>query len=162
METKILIRKIVADDNAALAIIIRSALKEFNANKPGTVYFDNTTDSLSEIFKVKKSAYFVLEINGEIGGGGGYFPTKGLPENTCELVKMYLSKKFRKKGFGQMLLEKCMAEAMKTGFEKMYIETMPELTNAILMYEKNGFQFIYAPLGNSGHTGCDVWMIKSL
>ncbi len=144
METKILIRKIVADDNAALAIIIRSALKEFNANKPGTVYFDNTTDSLSEIFKVKKSAYFVL------------------PENTCELVKMYLSKKFRKKGFGQMLLEKCMAEAMKTGFEKMYIETMPELTNAISMYEKNGFQFIYAPLGNSGHTGCDVWMIKSL
>lgn len=162
METKILIRKIVADDNAALAIIIRSSLKEFNANKPGTVYFDNTTDSLSEVFKVENSAYFVLEINSEIAGGGGYFPTKGLPGDTCELVKMYLSKKFRKKGFGQMLLEKCMAEAMKTGFEKMYIETMPELTNAISMYEKNGFQFIHAPLGNSGHTGCDIWMIKSL
>jgi putative acetyltransferase len=39
---------------------------------------------------------------------------------------------------------------------------MPELTNAIGMYEKNGFEKIPGPLGNSGHTGCDVWMMKEL
>ncbi len=41
-----------------------------------------------------------------------------------------------------MLLEKCMRQAKKYGFKKMYIESMPELANALGMYEKNGFEYI--------------------
>jgi putative acetyltransferase len=44
----------------------------------------------------------------------------------------------------------------------MDLESMPELTNAIAMYIKNGFTNIVGPLGNSGHTGCEVWMIRYL
>lgn len=157
-----LIRKIVIDDNAALAEIIRNSLKEFNAAKPGTVYFDEATDHLSDVFKTKRSAYFVIELNGELAGGGGFYPTEGLPENICELVKMYLSKQYRGKGLGNILLQKCMEEAKKMGYQKMYLESMPELVNAIAMYDKNGFNYIPLPLGNSGHTGCDVWMMRDL
>jgi putative acetyltransferase len=157
-----LIRRIVAKDNAAMAEIIRNSLLEFNAAKPGTVYFDKTTDHLAEVFTQPRSAYFVIEINGEIAGGSGYFPTKGLDENTCELVKMYVSKKFRGNGYGQTLLQKCMAEAAKEDYKKMYLESMPELKNAISMYKKNGFRFISGSMGNSGHSGCDIWMIKTL
>ncbi len=157
-----LIRKIIKDDNEMMASIIRNSLLEFNAAKPGTVYYDKTTDHLSDTFKETRSAYFVIEISHEIAGGCGIFPTKGLPENTCELVKLYVSKKYRHNGYGQTLLEKCMQEAKKQGYEKMYLESMPELSNAIGMYQKNGFKKITGPLGNSGHTGCDVWMIKEL
>ena len=157
-----LIRKIITDDNAAMADIIRNSLLEFNAAKPGTVYFDKTTDHLSDLFEEMRSAYFVMEINNEIAGGAGYFPTKGLRSNTCELVKMYLSKKFRRNGYGQILLSGCIEEAKKEGFEKMYLESMPELVNAIAMYKKNGFIHISKPLGSSGHTGCDMWMIRDL
>ena len=45
------IRKIEPTDNEALAKIIRDALTEFKANKPGTVYFDDSTDHLYELFK---------------------------------------------------------------------------------------------------------------
>ncbi|HSV10214.1 MAG TPA: GNAT family N-acetyltransferase [Hanamia sp.] len=157
-----LIRKIVTDDNAAMADIIRNSLLQFNAAKPGTVYYDTTTDNLSDLFTQKRSAYFVIEINNEIAGGCGIFPTKGLRENTCELVKLYVSKKYRHNGYGQMLLEKCIEEAKKYGYEKMYLESMPELKNAIGLYQKNGFENIAGPLGNSGHSGCDVWMVKEL
>ena len=157
-----MIRKIITDDNAALADIIRNSLLEFNAAKPGTVFFDETTDHLSNLFANSRSAYFVIELNNEIAGGAGYFPTAGLPENTCELVKMYLAKKFRGHGYGQMLLQKCMEEAKKHGYKKMYLESMPELINAIAMYDKNDFNHIPGPLGNSGHTGCDVWMMRDL
>ncbi len=75
---------------------------------------------------------------------------------------MYLLSKARGKGIGKLLLQKCMEEARNKGFEKMYLESMPELVNAIAMYEKNGFTFITKPLGNSGHTGCDVFIIKEL
>ena len=162
MAPNLLLRQIVTDDNSALAVIIRNSLKEFNANKPGTVYYDDSTDHLSEVFLNKNSAYFVLEINGDIAGGGGFYPTQGLDANTCELVKMYLSKEYRGKGYGKFILEKCMEVAKAKGFTKMYIETMPELKGAIAMYQKNNFIFLPDPLGSSGHTGCDVWMIKDL
>jgi putative acetyltransferase len=157
-----LIRKITADDNIAIAAIIRNSLLEFHAARPGTVYYDESTDHLSDVFRAKRSAYFILEIDGEVGGGAGIYPTKNLPADTCELVKIYIAPPYRGKGYGQMLLEKCISEAKKQGFKKMYLESMPELKTAISMYHKNGFSNIPKPLGNSGHTGCEVWMIKDL
>lgn len=156
------IRKIKQDDNKALAKIIRDTLAEFKANKPGTVYFDETTDHLFEVFKMNGSTYFVAESAGEIIGGGGIYPTPNLPAGTCELVKLYLSTAARGKGIGKILMEKCIAAARKLGYKKIYLETMPELTIAIPMYEKLGFTYLPAAQGNSGHTGCDVWMIKEL
>lgn len=104
----------------------------------------------------------MLEEDGKLAGGCGFYPTEGLPGDTCELVKMYLGTSFRKKGYGQLLLNKSLATAKLLGFSKIYIETLPELKNAIELYKKNGFQFIEKPLGNSGHTGCDVWMLRDL
>ncbi|MEO5908107.1 MAG: GNAT family N-acetyltransferase [Ginsengibacter sp.] len=157
-----LIRKIIANDNAAMANIIRNSLLEFGAAKPGTVYFDRSTDQLSEVFEQNRSAYFVIEVNNEIVAGAGIFPTNGLPTNTCELVKIYVAQKHRRNGYGQTLLQKCIDEAKQKGYETMYLESMPELKTAISMYEKNGFKKISGSLGNSGHTGCDVFMIKEL
>ena len=157
-----IIRTIEPGDNKALATIIRNSLEEFKANKPGTVYFDDTTDHLSDVFTHKGSIYFVAELDGEIIGGGGVFPTANLPEGTCELVKLYLSSKARGKGIGKLLMEKCIAAARELGYKKIYLETMPELTIAIPMYKKSGFTHLQAAQGSSGHTGCDVWMIKDL
>lgn len=162
MKDELIIRKIIADDDAKLAFIIRNSLEEFGAVKPGTVYFDESTDHLHEVFKTERSAYFVVEINGEVSGGAGIFPTEALPKKTCELVKMYVSSRARGKGLGKLLLQKCVEEAKKIGFEKMYIETMPELSIAIEMYKKNGFTFIPGFLGNSGHSGCDIFMLRDL
>ncbi len=155
-------RNIVSKDNAAMAKIIRDSLEEFGAARPGTVYFDETTDRLNDVFLAPRSAYFVMDVEDELAGGAGIFPTEGLPADTCELVKIYLAKKFRGMGYGKMLLEKCMQQANKEGFSKMYIESMPELANALGMYEKYGFQYISHAMGNSGHSGCEIFMIKEL
>ena len=157
-----LIRNIQPGDDKALAKIIRDTLKEFRANKPGTVYFDETTDHLSKVFKMAGSIYFVAELDGEIKGGGGIYPTPNLSRGTCELVKLYLSSNARGNGLGKILLEKCISAAKELGYKKIYLETMPELTIAIPMYEKMGFTYLPAAQGSSGHTGCDVWMIKEL
>ena len=42
----------------------------------------------------------VIEENGEVMGGCGYYPTEGLPDGYAELVKLYLSPKVRGKGYG--------------------------------------------------------------
>lgn len=158
----IVIRTIKPDDNLALAGIIRDTLLEFKANKPGTVYFDETTDHLYQVFNRTDSIYFVAESAGAIMGGGGIYPTAGLPDGTCELVKLYLASATRGRGIGKLLLQKCMDAAKEMGYTKIYLETMPELTIAIPMYEKYGFTHLPAAQGCSGHTGCDIWMIKDL
>ncbi len=158
----ITVRLIEPTDNAALAIIIRNALIEFNANKPGTVYFDESTDHLYELFKTGNGIYQVAVMNNEIVGGGGIFPTDGLNADTCELVKMYLAPVARGKGVGKILMQECLNTAQKAGYKKVYLETMPELVIAVPMYEKFGFNYLKGPLGNSGHNGCDIWMLKEL
>ncbi|HEU4574389.1 MAG TPA: GNAT family N-acetyltransferase [Chitinophagaceae bacterium] len=158
----IVIRTIQPSDNAALAKIIRDALTEFGANRPGTVYYDPTTDALFELFQRPGAYYLVAEVNGEIAGGGGIYPSEGLPEDTCELVKMYLIPSARGIGLGKMLIEKNLDLARQTGYKKIYLESMPELQKALQAYEKAGFRYLDGPMGNTGHFGCGRWMLKEL
>ena len=156
------IRSIQPSDNPELAVIVRNTLTEFSANVPGTVYFDPTTDALFELFQTDKSSYFVAEADGKILGGGGIYPTEGLPETTCELVKMYLLPEARGIGLGRKLIERCLETAHTKGFQQVYLETLPELNLAVKVYEKFGFQYLSAPLGNNKHFGCGLWMLKKL
>ncbi len=159
---QITIRDIRPTDNPVLSRIVKNTLAEFGANHPGTVYYDPTTDALFELFQKERSAYFVAEMNGAIVGGGGIYPTDGLPEDTCELVKMYLLPQARGTGLGRTLIEKCIDAAREKGFKNIYLETMPELKQALNIYAKFGFEYLEGPMGNSGHTGCSLWMLMSL
>lgn len=156
------IRVIDAKDNAIIASIIRETLTEFGAARPGTVYYDEATDRLSEVFDVPRGSYFIAEVDGEIVGGAGIYPTEGLDAQTCELVKMYLLPIARGKGVGRALMNKCIDFAKSQGYEQIYLETMPELSNAIHLYEKMGFKNLDGPLGQSGHFGCGIWMLKDI
>ena len=160
--SEIIIRPIQPIDNPHLALIVRNTLAEFGAANPGTVYFDSTTDALFELFQVKNAAYFVAESAGKVLGGGGIFPTEGLPENTCELVKMYLLPEARGIGLGRTLIEKCLESATGNGFKQVYLETLDELHLALNIYAKFGFKYLKAPMGNSKHFGCGLWMLKRL
>jgi putative acetyltransferase len=160
MEWKI--RPIQPGDNPELALIIRTALTEFGANKPGTVYYDESTDHLFELFQTTGSCYFVAEEGKQLLGGAGLFPTPGLPEGWCELVKMYLRKEARGLGLGRKLIAHCLEEAKRLGYHTVYLETMPELRKAVAVYEQFGFEYLDGPVGDSGHFGCDVWMKKKI
>jgi len=163
MNPTIQIRPIEQKDNLDIAKVIRGALEEFGANKPGTVYFDPTTDALFELFNnTPGSYYYIATIDNNVVGGAGIFPTDNLPEGTCELVKLYLHKDARGKGLGKQLLNTAMQWAKENGYTQVYLESMPELSKAVTIYENVGFKRIHQPLGNSGHCGCDIWMVKNL
>jgi putative acetyltransferase len=155
-------RTIEERDNKELAELIRTVFREFHIDRPGTVYFDPTTDNLFQLFRTTGSEYWIAEENGIMIGGCGVFPTPGLPEGCAELVKLYLSAAVRGRGIGRQLMEKTFESAKKYGYKTLYLESLPELSKAISLYEKAGFKFISGPLGNSGHFGCNIWMLKDL
>lgn len=156
------IREIERQDNLAIANIIRQTLEEFGANHRGTVYYDEAIWRMSELFDIDRSCYFVVEDAGKIVGGAGIYPTQGLPSDTVELVKLYLLPETRGKGIGRKLIDKCLEFAKVNGYSTVYLESMPELSNAVELYEKIGFSFIDAPMGNSGHSYCTIWMTKNV
>jgi putative acetyltransferase len=162
LSPEITYRPIAIHDNLAVAQLIRTVLKEHGVDKPGTVYTDPTTDDLFSLFQHEKSAYFIAELHQQVIGVCGVYPTKGLPDNCLELVKLYVSSKARNKGVATELMNLSFQKAKELGYASIYLETMPELTNAIHLYERVGFQLLDNSLGNSGHYACTIWMLKNL
>lgn len=159
----ITIRPIQQSDNAILAKIIRSCFHDFEVKcTAGTVYQDPTTDDLFSLFQTPKSKLWVAELDGKIVGCCGIFPTENLPENCTELVKFYISESGRGKGVGRVLLEKTVESAKELGYRQIYLESIPEFSTAVSIYEKQGFKYLEKPLGNSGHSGCNLWMLKDM
>jgi len=157
-----IIRTVRANDNKQLAVIIRSCFYDFAAPTTGTVFEDSTTDELFDLFQREKSVLYVAEIQGIPVGCCGLFPTVGLSENCVELVKFYLMKEYRDQGIGKELFSTCMEHAKQFGYKQIYIESLPEFASAVRIYDCHGFTQLQEPLGNSGHTGCTLWMIKEL
>lgn len=158
-----MIRSIKPSDNKILAKIIRSCFHDFEVKcTAGTVYQDPTTDDLYTLFQTPKSQLWVAELDGKIVGCCGIFPTENLPENCTELVKFYISENGRGKGIGRLLLEKSIETAKELGYSQIYLESIPEFSTAVSIYEKKGFKFLEKPLGNSGHNGCNLWMLKEM
>ncbi len=157
-----ILRRIAPADNPVLADIIRGVFREFGVDRPGTVYTDPTTDALYTLFDIPGAVLWVAEYDGQIRGCCGIYPTDQLPEGCAELVKFYLHRESRGLGIGRQLMEQSIASAREMGYTQLYIESLPEYNHAVRMYERAGFRMLDAPLGNSGHFGCDIWMSMEL
>lgn len=155
------IRKIEKQDNPEIARILREILVEHDVPKVGTAYADPQLDCMFETYAVPNSVYYVVENNGELIGGAGIAPLPGEP-GTCELQKMYFLPEARGLGLGAQMMEKCLGAAKRFGYQKCYLETMPNMEAAQKLYQKSGFEYLCSALGNTGHTSCPVWMIKNL
>lgn len=154
------LRRLEPADNAAIAAVIRKVSEEYGltADK-GYGVSDPTLDVLSENYKADNAAYWVIEQNGKILGGGGIAPLPG-EESVCELQKMYFRPALRGRGFARRLAAQAMKFARQKGYSACYLETTACLKEAIHLYESMGFERLEAPLGNTGHTDCEVVMLK--
>jgi len=155
------IREIQPNDNLQIAKVIRKVLVELEVPKVGTAYADPQLDAMFETYNVPNAAYFVVEKDGKILGGAGIGALGNEPE-TCELQKMYFLPETRGLGLGEKMILKCLQFAKQSGYKKCYLETMPNMKAAQKLYQKSGFEYLCEPLGNTGHTSCPVWMIKSM
>jgi len=157
-----IIREIQKEDNPQIAQVIRQVFIDDNYPKVGTAFEDTQLDFMFEAYDKERAVYFVIENNGKIVGGAGVSQLENSNENTCELQKMYFLHEARGKGFGLQMIEKCLEKATDFGYEKCYLETLPEMLVAQKLYQKLGFEYLCEPMGTTGHSSCPVWMIKGL
>lgn len=160
---EIALRRITLDDNAAVARVIREVSAEYGltADKGYTVA-DPNLDELYQVYSQAGHAYWVVEMDGEVVGGGGVAPLTCSEPEICELQKMYFLPMVRGKGLAKRLALQAMDFAREEGFKRCYLETTAFLTEAIALYERLGFEHISEPLGCTGHVDCEVRMLKTL
>ncbi len=159
---EVTIRPIAANDNVAMANIIRTVLAEFGANRAGFAWQDAELSDLTHAYRARRSGYVVAEQRGKILGGAGYGPLEGGEPEVCELRKMYLLPEARGMGLGKRLIDTMMIAARKSGYRSMYLETLCAMTAANRLYEMSGFKKLPRPVGSTGHFGCDTWMVREL
>ncbi len=156
------IRHICKKDNLSLSKVIRKVLIEIGVPKKGTAFSDLEVDFMFEAYNKKRSIYYVVENDGKIYGGAGISHLNEADYNICELQKMYFLPSIRGKGLGNQMIEKCLDFALDNKFKYCYIETLPYMKAAQNLYLKKGFSYIEGPIGNTGHTSCNVWLLKKL
>lgn len=156
------IREIEAKDNPKIAATIREILVEFGVPKVGTAYADKILDTLYEAYQKERAVYFVLYKGEEIVGGAGIAQLDNYEGNVCELQKMYFKTEARGKGLGKKMMDLCLSKAKEFGFEQCYLETLPYMEDARKLYRKVGFKDLNAPMGDTGHYSCNLWMLKDL
>jgi len=156
------IRSIEYQDDPAIATIIRTVMPEFGAVGDGFAINDPEVDWMSRAYSTPQSAYFVVEQQGVIKGGGGVAPLAGGDGKTCELRKMYFLPELRGQGAGNALMSMCLDAARSLGFHQCYLETLCGMTAAQKLYERNGFKRIAQSMGDTGHGGCDTFYLLKL
>lgn len=157
-----MVRKIVPADSPAMARIIRTVMPEFGAGGAGFAIHDREVDDMYRAYQSPGATYFVCEVDGEIVGGGGVAQLQGGDSDTCELKKMYFLPQARGKGSGQAVLTRCLEAAKDLGYAFCYLETFNTMHQAMKLYERNGFEKIAGPLGNTGHFACDIFYRRKL
>ncbi len=156
-------RKIEAADDTEIAKIIRSNLEKFHLNLPGTAYFDPELDHLSDYYSSKpdKRIYFVaLDEKGQVIGGVGIAEFNGI-DNCAELQKLYLGNLAKGKGYGKDLMMIAEDWARSAGYKNLYLETHTNLSVALKLYEKMGFQQVEKPCSTQ-HSTMNRFYLKKL
>ena len=162
MTARYAIRPIEPRDDAAIAAIIRSVMPAFGASGDGFAINDPEVDWMSRAYDGPRSRYFVVEVDGRVVGGGGMAPLEGGDADTCELRKMYFLPEARGLGAGAAVMERSLDAARAAGFRRCYLETLTGMDAAMRLYERSGFRRIDAPMGATGHGGCNTFYLREL
>ena len=148
-------------DDKTIAEIIRSNLKNNKLDIPGTVYFDDGLDHLSDYYVSEDNKYYILEDeDARIVGGIGF--AKFMPmEKTAELQKLYLIDSAKGEGLGYKMIEFIEARMLESGYRRSYLETHDNLQTAIHIYRKCGYREIERPK-EVIHSAMNRFFIKEL
>ena len=117
------LRPIEPRDDRAIDTILRTVMVEFGVNGAGTSISDAEVSAMSAAYSAPRAAYFVVESEGQVVGGGGIGPLQGGEFGFCELRKMYFLPEARGHGTGARLLNQCLRAARGFGYRVCYLET---------------------------------------
>jgi len=97
---------------------------------------DEELEQLAVRFDGRRSLLLVASDEGTMIGAVGL---RRLSDRDVELSHMYVRPGWRRRGVGQALLDSALGAAADLGYERVLLETVTELVEAITLYRAAGF-----------------------
>ena len=113
---------------ASLAVLEKIGFGELAWNEQG----------LSDELTNETAHFLVLEADGEVVGYIGTF----VVIDSCYVSNIAIMPQYRRRGFGQLLLQRACENARDLGALSISLEVRPSNSPAIALYEKLGFEEI--------------------
>jgi ribosomal protein S18 acetylase RimI-like enzyme len=106
--------------------------------------FSQELETLSRMYGPPRGVLLLAEIEGIAAGCAAVRP---LDDGVCELKRVYVRPDFRGTGLGRRLTESALQSARDLGYERIRLDTLPQMQAAQRLYEDLGFHDIPAYYG---------------
>lgn len=133
--------------------IIRKLFTEYTNWLGFDLSFQNYEKEFAELpglYTPPKGRLLLAFYNSKIAGCVGL---REFAKGICEMKRMYVKPKYRRKGIGRSLGIAIIEEARKIGYKRMRLDTVPWMKQAIELYYSLGFKKIkpyrYNPIKGS-------------
>ncbi|MCL4539534.1 MAG: GNAT family N-acetyltransferase [Bacteroidetes bacterium] len=122
--------------------LVKELFLEYERSLPFDLDFQNFDEEVSHLpgeYSTPEGRILIALAGGK---PAGCVALRKHGEGVCEMKRLYVRPEFRGEGIGKTLAGRIIAEAKKIGYEKMRLDTVGSMVEAIALYRSFGFKEI--------------------
>ncbi len=124
------------NDIEKISALYKQVLDDYRDKLPEELIISRQPSPTEVKERLDRYTHFVAKIENQIIGVVGC----SLIHGTCMLKHMVVDQKYQRRGVGTALTRQVINFAQKHNATKVWLDTVPDLTGAISLYQKLGFQ----------------------